>query len=194
MSTPTRLLSAVVALCSATLLGSCSIDLLNTRAAHELAQKAQPSGSVYTGWRVFQDKCASCHGPAGLGTAAAPNLLPKVRDIGPRQARKQNKPESTSTAFPPEPRQPARRASRTASRLVTGRGSRRHRPRFAREFRPARAPSPEGRRSRRPWFHPAPPPSTPRRPSPCGASRPTSSTAARGSVIVRERRRARRPR
>ena len=85
MSTPTRFLSAVVALCSATLLGSCSIDLLNTRAAHELAQKAQPSGSVYTGWRVFQDKCASCHGPAGLGTAAAPNLLPKVRDIGPRQ-------------------------------------------------------------------------------------------------------------
>ena len=40
---------------------------------------------MYTGWRVFQDKCASCHGPAGLGTAAAPNLLPKVRDIGPRQ-------------------------------------------------------------------------------------------------------------
>jgi len=85
MFTPTRFLSACSVLCAVTLLGACSIDFLNTRAGQELAQKAQPMGSVYTGWRVFQDKCATCHGPAGLGTAAAPNLLPKVRDIGPRQ-------------------------------------------------------------------------------------------------------------
>ncbi len=85
MSTPYRFSGAVAAVCAVALLGACSVDLLNTRAGRELAQKAQPSGSVYTGWRVFQDKCAGCHGPAGLGTAAAPNLLPKVRDIGPRQ-------------------------------------------------------------------------------------------------------------
>ena len=85
MSNHSRFFLAFTAVCAATLLGACSIDFLNTRAGQELAQKAQPTGSVYTGWRVFQDKCATCHGPAGLGTAAAPNLLPKVRDIGPRQ-------------------------------------------------------------------------------------------------------------
>lgn len=85
MSNHLRLAVALTGVFAAALLGACSIDFLNTRAAQELAQKAQPAGSVYTGWRVFQDKCASCHGPAGLGTAAAPNLLPKVRDIGPRQ-------------------------------------------------------------------------------------------------------------
>jgi len=85
MSNHLRLAFAVIGVSAATFLGACSIDFLNTRAAQELTQQAQPAGSVYTGWRVFQDKCASCHGPAGLGTAAAPNLLPKVRDIGPRQ-------------------------------------------------------------------------------------------------------------
>jgi hypothetical protein len=85
MSNHTRLAFAFTGVFAAALLGACSIDFLNSRASQELALKAQPAGSVYTGWRVFQDKCASCHGPAGLGTAAAPNLLPKVRDIGPRQ-------------------------------------------------------------------------------------------------------------
>jgi len=85
MSNHLRLALASTGVLAATLLGACSIDFLNSRAAQELALQAQPSGSVYTGWRVFQDKCASCHGPAGLGTAAAPNLLPKVQDIGPRQ-------------------------------------------------------------------------------------------------------------
>ncbi len=85
MSNHSRFFLAFTAVCAATLVGACSIDFLNTRAGQELAQKAQPKGSVYTGWRVFQDKCAGCHGPSGLGTAAAPNLLPKVRDIGPRQ-------------------------------------------------------------------------------------------------------------
>lgn len=80
-----RFAAVCAAACAASFLTACSIDFLNTRAAQELADKAKPAGSVYAGWRVFQDKCASCHGPAGLGTAAAPNLLPKVRDIGPRQ-------------------------------------------------------------------------------------------------------------
>ena len=75
----------VVAFAFAGLLAGCGIDFQNTRAAEELARQSKPSGSVYTGWRVFQDKCAACHGASGLGTAAAPNLLPKVRDIGPRQ-------------------------------------------------------------------------------------------------------------
>jgi len=80
-----RLKAAATAICTAGLLAACSLDFLNTRAAQELAENTKPQGSVYTGWRVFQDKCAGCHGPAALGTAAAPNLLPTVRDIGPRQ-------------------------------------------------------------------------------------------------------------
>lgn len=46
---------------------------------------ARPPGSVYIGWRVFQDKCAGCHGPAATGTAGAPDLLPIVRTMGARQ-------------------------------------------------------------------------------------------------------------
>ena len=69
----------------ALLLAGCGIDFQTTQAAAEWARQSKPAGSVYTGWRVFQDKCAACHGASGLGTAAAPNLLPKVRDIGPNQ-------------------------------------------------------------------------------------------------------------
>jgi len=46
---------------------------------------SQPPGSVYTGWRVFQDKCAGCHGTAATGTAGAPDLLPRVREMGSRR-------------------------------------------------------------------------------------------------------------
>jgi mono/diheme cytochrome c family protein len=67
------------------LLAGCAVEVQNTQAAQEVAQRAKPPGSVYTGWRLFQDKCALCHGPAGNGTAGGPDLLPKVREIGPRQ-------------------------------------------------------------------------------------------------------------
>lgn len=69
----------------ALLLAGCAVEVQNTQAAQEVAQRAKPPGSVYTGWRLFQDKCALCHGPAGNGTAGGPDLLPKVREIGPRQ-------------------------------------------------------------------------------------------------------------
>lgn len=73
------------AVASIFLLGGCALELENTRAADELAQRAQPPGSVYTGWRVFQDRCAGCHGAPATGTAAAPDLLPIVRPMGPRR-------------------------------------------------------------------------------------------------------------
>lgn len=66
-------------------LAGCAVQWENRQAAQEVAQQAQPSGSVYLGWRVFQDKCASCHGPAASGTANAPDLLPRVRAMGERQ-------------------------------------------------------------------------------------------------------------
>jgi mono/diheme cytochrome c family protein len=73
------------AVASAFLLGGCAVEVENTKAAEELARLAQPPGSVYTGWRVFQDRCAACHGAPATGTVAAPDLLPRVRDMGPRR-------------------------------------------------------------------------------------------------------------
>lgn len=70
----------------ALLLGGCTgVEWSNQRPAQELAKETKPPGSVYTGWRVFQDKCALCHGPAATGAAGAPDLLPRVRTMGERQ-------------------------------------------------------------------------------------------------------------
>lgn len=67
------------------LLAACAVEWQNTQPAQELARQAKPPGSVYTGWRVFQDRCARCHGPAATGTADGPDLLPRVREMGPRR-------------------------------------------------------------------------------------------------------------
>lgn len=79
----TLLLPALLAGC-----GSSSIELQNRKPAEQLAREKREAltpGSVYSGWRVFQDKCAACHGPAASGTAKAPDLLPRVRDMGSRR-------------------------------------------------------------------------------------------------------------
>ena len=81
-------LKPVLAVIAALSLAGCAVETVeiqNTQAARELKQRAQQPGSVYAGWRVFQDKCARCHGPAATGVAGAPDLLPRVRDMGPRQ-------------------------------------------------------------------------------------------------------------
>jgi len=70
---------------SALLLTGCAVQLQNRQAAEELAQVSKPAGSVYTGWRVFQDRCAACHGADATGTAGGPDLLPRVRAMGSRQ-------------------------------------------------------------------------------------------------------------
>ncbi len=74
-----------IAALATVLLGGCTVDWQNRHAAQEVAQRAAPQGSAYLGWRVFQDKCASCHGVAATGTASAPDLLPRVRAMGERQ-------------------------------------------------------------------------------------------------------------
>ncbi len=66
-------------------LAGCAVEVDNLKPAQEIARQAKPPGSVYVGWRVFQDKCARCHGAAALGTAQAPNLLPRLREMGSRQ-------------------------------------------------------------------------------------------------------------
>lgn len=67
------------------LAGCTGVQVQNRQPAQELAQKSRPPGSVYTGWRVFQDRCAACHGPEATGSGQAPDLLERVRTMGARQ-------------------------------------------------------------------------------------------------------------
>jgi len=68
-----------------TLAAGCAVEVENRQAAVELKKETTPPGSVYTGWRVFQGKCAACHGPAATGTALAPDLTARLRNMGPKQ-------------------------------------------------------------------------------------------------------------
>ncbi len=71
------------------LLTGCAVDAqgrYRAPPAHEPAiAYAQAAPTVYTGWRLFQDRCASCHGAAATGTSRAPNLLPYMRTSDPRR-------------------------------------------------------------------------------------------------------------
>ncbi len=75
----------IAALLLAAGLSGCAVQLQNRQAAQQLAEQARPAGSVYAGWRVFQDKCARCHGVAATGSPGAPDLLPRLREMGSRQ-------------------------------------------------------------------------------------------------------------
>ncbi|MCK6433258.1 MAG: c-type cytochrome [Aquabacterium sp.] len=70
------------AVLAATLAAGCAVEVQNTQAARALEQQRRPAGSVYAGWRVFQDKCATCHGAAATGGSGGPDLLPRVREMG----------------------------------------------------------------------------------------------------------------
>lgn len=76
---------AVCLVASALWLGACAVGVSNMQPARDLALAAQPSGSIYTGWRVFQDRCARCHGPSANGSAYAPDLVVTLRTMGPRR-------------------------------------------------------------------------------------------------------------
>lgn len=55
-------------------------------AAYEpVAQRGPPSDAVYTGWRLFQHRCAACHGAGATGTARGPNLLHGFRQLDQRK-------------------------------------------------------------------------------------------------------------
>ncbi len=66
------------------LLTACAVQWENPKAAREIAQRQQPPGSSYLGWRVYQDRCARCHGVGAQGTPNAPNLLTRMPALGPR--------------------------------------------------------------------------------------------------------------
>lgn len=63
----------------------CAVEVQNTQPARQLARSTMPAGEVAIGWRVFQQKCATCHGAAATGTANGPDLLPRIREMGAHQ-------------------------------------------------------------------------------------------------------------
>ena len=70
------------------LLSACTAPrITNTEPARQLAREAQPApGALYAGWRIYQQRCAQCHGQTaeGLG-GAGPNLLLRVGEMGPQR-------------------------------------------------------------------------------------------------------------
>lgn len=81
MNTPTRIALALVAAA----LAGCAVQWRNTEAARDVARAAEPPGSAYGGWRVYQQRCAACHGTAADGGGGAPNLLLRLPGLGPQR-------------------------------------------------------------------------------------------------------------
>lgn len=63
---------------------ACAVESTNTQARRDVVRQSQPPGSVYTGWRVFQDRCARCHGVDAAG-GSGPDLRLRVFTMGPRR-------------------------------------------------------------------------------------------------------------
>lgn len=43
--------------------------------------------ATYTGWQLFSENCAQCHGPGAIGSSVAPNLTERVSRLTPDQFR-----------------------------------------------------------------------------------------------------------
>lgn len=69
---------------AACLVAGCAVEVQNVKPAQELqAARTRPPGSLYAGWRVYVDRCAGCHGVEATGSGNAPDLLVRVRTLGP---------------------------------------------------------------------------------------------------------------
>lgn len=76
---------AALLLASAAALTACAVNFRNAEPARQLAREAQPPGSVYLGWRIYEARCATCHGTDAVGPAKVPDLLDRVREMGTRR-------------------------------------------------------------------------------------------------------------
>ncbi len=81
--TKTRFLPALLAL-AATLLAGCAVEWQNRQPSRTLQREAAAPGSVYAGWRVYQARCARCHGDDATG-GIGPDLTVALRQMGPRR-------------------------------------------------------------------------------------------------------------
>lgn len=77
--------TSVVLLATLLALAGCAVEWENPKPVRQLAHELEPPGSAYLGWRVYQDRCARCHGVDARGTANAPDLLARVQTLGPRE-------------------------------------------------------------------------------------------------------------
>jgi mono/diheme cytochrome c family protein len=68
-----------LALMVATTMTACAVEVQNKPPV-----EAKAAGSVYTGWRVFQDRCARCHGASANG-AAGPDLVLALSEMSERR-------------------------------------------------------------------------------------------------------------
>ncbi len=80
----TRFHSLILLFTLSALLVGCTMEFINAKPARELKPPPPLKGDLYAGWRVFQSKCASCHGTAATGGNRAPDLLPIVREMSAR--------------------------------------------------------------------------------------------------------------
>lgn len=78
---------ALLALALAPLVGllACVAAPEGGKAATNTGARAAPADSVYLGWRVFEERCARCHGTGATGGPGTPDLLARVRTLGPRE-------------------------------------------------------------------------------------------------------------
>jgi hypothetical protein len=92
MTMPTRSCRAAAlfaAACSslalAGLLGACAAAGGDPPIGAPPRQSASPDGSVYLGWRLYNARCAACHGADASGPARVPGLLDRVGEMGVRR-------------------------------------------------------------------------------------------------------------
>jgi len=69
----------------AALLAACAVRFDNTAPAEQLARESAPPGSIYDGWRLYNQRCAACHGKDAAGPAPMPDLLDRVAQTGPQR-------------------------------------------------------------------------------------------------------------
>jgi mono/diheme cytochrome c family protein len=81
--TPLRSAACIGSL--AALLAACAVRLDNQAPAAQLARESAPPGSAYDGWRLYNQRCAACHGKDAAGAAPMPDLLDRVSQMGPRR-------------------------------------------------------------------------------------------------------------
>lgn len=76
---------ALAATIAAALAACSGIELSNPQSREDVLREGRPLSSAYAGWRVFQERCAGCHGADAAGTAVGPDLLPRLRTMGERR-------------------------------------------------------------------------------------------------------------
>lgn len=79
--------SALIAVVSTLAVGMAgcalrTVEWQNRQPAQSIQRAAEPPGSVYAGWRVYQQRCAVCHGNLATGGDGVPDLTFRLRDIG----------------------------------------------------------------------------------------------------------------